>query len=82
MANYSKFLLRMIVGRIYDLIMRSVAYAVDMIKSNTLEKIYVASTIKPKDRSDNVFVYNYYIYHGQNWFIRIIPRFIHRACFS
>jgi UDPglucose--hexose-1-phosphate uridylyltransferase len=47
-----------------------------------LEKIYIASTIKPKDRSDNVFVYNYYIYHGQNWFIRIIPRFIHRAGFE
>lgn len=47
-----------------------------------MEKIYVASTIKPKDRSDNTFVYNYYIYHGTNWFIRIIPRFIHRAGFE
>jgi UDPglucose--hexose-1-phosphate uridylyltransferase len=47
-----------------------------------LEKIYLVSTIKPKDRSDNAFVYNYYIYHGANWFIRIIPRFIHRAGFE
>lgn len=47
-----------------------------------MEKIYIASTIKPKDRSDNTFVYNYYIYHGVNWFIRIIPRFIHRAGFE
>jgi UDPglucose--hexose-1-phosphate uridylyltransferase len=47
-----------------------------------LEKIYLASTIKPKDRSDNAFVYNYYIYHGADWFIRIIPRFIHRAGFE
>lgn len=47
-----------------------------------LEKIYLTSSIKPKDRSDNVFVYNYYIYHGVNWFIRIIPRFIHRAGFE
>jgi UDPglucose--hexose-1-phosphate uridylyltransferase len=47
-----------------------------------LEKIYLLSTIKPKDRSDNAFVYNYYIYHGANWFIRIIPRFIHRAGFE
>ena len=47
-----------------------------------MEKIYLASPIKPKDRSDNVFVYNYYIYHGQNWFLRIIPRFIHRAGFE
>lgn len=47
-----------------------------------LEKIYLVSTIKPKDRSDNAFVYNYYIYHGTDWFIRIIPRFIHRAGFE
>ena len=47
-----------------------------------LEKIYLTSTIKPKDRSDNAFVYNYYIYHGIDWFIRIIPRFIHRAGFE
>ncbi len=47
-----------------------------------IEKIYLASEIKPKDRSDNVFVYNFYIYHGNNWFIRIIPRFIHRAGFE
>jgi UDPglucose--hexose-1-phosphate uridylyltransferase len=47
-----------------------------------MEKIYITSTIKPKDRSDNTFVYNYYIYHGANWFIRIIPRFIHRAGFE
>lgn len=47
-----------------------------------MEKIYITSTIKPKDRSDNTFVYNYYIYHGVNWFIRIIPRFIHRAGFE
>ncbi|MFZ5845331.1 MAG: DUF4931 domain-containing protein [Patescibacteria group bacterium] len=28
------------------------------------------------------FVYNYYIYHGVNWFIRIIPRLVHRAGFE
>lgn len=26
--------------------------------------------------------YNYYIYHGKDWFIRIIPRLIHRAGFE
>ncbi len=31
---------------------------------------------------DTPFGYNYYIYHGHNWFIRIIPRFIHRAGFE
>lgn len=29
-----------------------------------------------------VFVYNYYIYHSTNWFIRITPRFVHRAGFE
>lgn len=28
------------------------------------------------------FVYNYYIYHGKNWFLRIIPRAVHRAGFE
>lgn len=31
---------------------------------------------------DSDFVYNYYIYHGTNWYIRIIPRFVHRAGFE
>lgn len=30
----------------------------------------------------DAFVYNYYIYHGDNWYLRIIPRFIHRAGFE
>ena len=30
----------------------------------------------------NPFGYNFYISHGGNWFIRIIPRFIHRAGFE
>lgn len=28
------------------------------------------------------FVYNFYLYHGTNWFIRIVPRLIHRAGFE
>lgn len=28
------------------------------------------------------FGYNFYIFHGTNWFIRVIPRFIHRAGFE
>ncbi|OGG15759.1 hypothetical protein A3D77_07855 [Candidatus Gottesmanbacteria bacterium RIFCSPHIGHO2_02_FULL_39_11] len=28
------------------------------------------------------FAYNYYIHHAKNWFIRIIPRLIHRAGFE
>ncbi len=30
----------------------------------------------------DVFVYNFYIYHSTNWFIRITPRFVHRAGFE
>lgn len=32
--------------------------------------------------ADIPFGYNFYIYHGVNWYIRIIPRFIHRAGFE
>ncbi|MCL4338516.1 DUF4931 domain-containing protein [Patescibacteria group bacterium] len=28
------------------------------------------------------FAYNYYIHHGKDWFIRIIPRLVHRAGFE
>lgn len=28
------------------------------------------------------FAYNYYIYPGHNWYLRIIPRFVHRAGFE
>ncbi len=31
---------------------------------------------------DIPFGYNFYIYHGQDWYIRIIPRMIHRAGFE
>lgn len=31
---------------------------------------------------DMPFGYNFYIYHGVNWYMRIIPRFIHRAGFE
>ncbi|MDH7476355.1 MAG: hypothetical protein QHH09_02680 [Microgenomates group bacterium] len=42
-----------------------------------LEKIYYGH------RLTNIpFAYNYYIYPKENWYIRIIPRFIHRAGFE
>ncbi len=50
---------------------------------DTLRKIaavYHQSSIKPRDREE--FVYNYYIYQGANWYLRIVPRFIHRAGFE
>ncbi len=47
-----------------------------------IEKTYIVSPIKPKDRGDGEFMFNYYISHKENWFIRIVPRFIHRAGFE
>lgn len=39
--------------------------------------------IHQEEPFDNLpFGYNYYIYPKENWFIRIIPRFIHRAGFE
>lgn len=36
-----------------------------------------------KIRKDGVsFAYNFYIHHAKNWFIRIIPRLVHRAGFE
>ena len=51
---------------------------------DALQRIQSVQTNK-KIRSvhgDATFVYNFYIYHAQNWFIRITPRFVHRAGFE
>jgi UDPglucose--hexose-1-phosphate uridylyltransferase len=42
-----------------------------------LEKIY-----KSHEITDLPFSYNYYIYPKENWYIRIIPRFVSRAGFE
>ena len=42
-----------------------------------LKKIYLHHKL-----ADMEFAYNYYIYPGHNWYLRIIPRFIHRAGFE
>jgi UDPglucose--hexose-1-phosphate uridylyltransferase len=47
-----------------------------------IERIYLTSPIRPKDRRNEPFAFNYYISHGTSWFIRIVPRFIHRAGFE
>ena len=47
-----------------------------------IDRIWQTSPIRPKDRQNDPFMYNYYISQGQNWFIRIVPRFIHRAGFE
>lgn len=51
---------------------------------NSLKRL----AVKYKDASVNKmypelpFAYNFYIHHGTDWFIRIIPRLIHRAGFE
>lgn len=53
--------------------------------SRSLKRIsamFATSPIRPKDRLGDPLAYNYYISHTNNWFIRIIPRFIHRAGFE
>lgn len=42
----------------------------------------VLSKPEYKQEGNGRFVYNYYIYHGKNWFLRIIPRVVHRAGFE
>lgn len=34
------------------------------------------------NKENDFFAYNYYIYHGENWYLRIIPRLINRAGFE
>jgi UDPglucose--hexose-1-phosphate uridylyltransferase len=36
----------------------------------------------PTVAKEEEFTYNYYIYPGKDWYIRIIPRFVHRAGFE
>lgn len=47
-----------------------------------ISAMFGSSPIRPKDRLGDPLAYNYYISHTDNWFIRIIPRFIHRAGFE
>ena len=42
----------------------------------------VLNSGKMKQVGGGPFVYNYYLHHGDNWYIRIVPRFIHRAGFE
>jgi UDPglucose--hexose-1-phosphate uridylyltransferase len=39
---------------------------------------------QPMDRCDETgdVPYNYYIYHGPDWYLRVIPRLVHRAGFE
>lgn len=45
-------------------------------------KTAVLENMKKSLKDPSMFSYNYYIYHGTNWYIRIIPRGIIRAGFE
>lgn len=45
-----------------------------------IASVFSGADIMPENNGR--FVYNYYIYHGKNWFLRIIPRAVHRAGFE
>lgn len=36
----------------------------------------------PNVAKEEEFTYNYYVYPGKDWYLRIIPRFVHRAGFE
>lgn len=51
--------------------------------TKALNRIYVSVDIFAKiDRKTHPFGYNFYIYPKKNWYLRIIPRFIHKAGFE
>ena len=47
-----------------------------------MSTMFLTSHIRPKDRLGDPLAYNFYIAHSDNWFVRIIPRLIHRAGFE
>ncbi len=51
---------------------------------NALKRIEAVLTDPhvPFKQANDPFVYNYHIFHGTNWFIRITPRAVHRAGFE
>jgi UDPglucose--hexose-1-phosphate uridylyltransferase len=64
-----------------DKMLGDLAYVIQRILKK-ISVVFMRSTIRPKDKADDPFVFNYYISHGQNWFLRIVPRLIHRAGFE
>ncbi len=47
-----------------------------------LRTIHTQKQLSKSESEKQEFSYNYYISHTNNWFIRVIPRFIHRAGFE
>ncbi|MCX7881588.1 MAG: hypothetical protein N2482_03735, partial [Patescibacteria group bacterium] len=51
-----------------------------MIVQQTLKNLKKIS--QKKNLIKNSFAYNFYIYPKENWYLRIIPRLVHRAGFE
>lgn len=49
-----------------------------LLRIRTAQQKGLLTAVKEQDD----FVYNFYIYHSTNWFIRITPRFVNRAGFE
>ncbi len=65
-----------IFGEITDLEIKDLG-AIFQLTLRKIKKVYEKNKL-----SDNPFGYNYYIYPNENWYIRLIPRMVHRAGFE
>lgn len=70
-----------IFGEITDGEIADLARLLPKIIAVLVRKFSQAGAMKQKG-SETEIPYNYYIYHGNNWYLRIIPRLIHRAGFE
>lgn len=66
-----------------DLSQRDLSHLASLLKESLrrLRKKY-DDPATAKIHQSSPFAYNYYIHHGKNWFLRIIPRLVHRAGFE
>lgn len=71
------------VGKFGDMPSEQLADLAEVLQQaiQSVRKAHDKKVLKPL-YPDSEFVYNYYIYHGANWYLRIIPRFVHRAGFE
>lgn len=67
-------------GKVYGDITDEEREDLASIMQRILERLRTIHMKHPLSNSD--FGYNYYIYPKENWYIRIIPRFVHRAGFE
>lgn len=68
-------------GSITDAEIADLAPLLQKVLAFILQKFSQAGAMKQAG-SDPDVPYNYYIYHGKDWYLRIIPRLVHRAGFE